>query len=708
MGEAREVLEGEVRRVVYRAPGGEFAVVRFQVEGRDGLTLVGALGEVEPGERLRVEGQWESHPVHGPQLRAERVFAVVPRTEEGVRRYLESLRGIGPELARRLTASFGTGALEVLEKEPWRAAQVRGMGKRRATEVAAEVERRRAEREALVFLQGLGVMPGLARRIFKAYGDATIARVRENPYRLARDVGGVGFLTADRLARALGIGEDAPARLEAGAHHALTLFADEGHVYAPRAALIERALEVLGHGDGAIGQALDALIAERTLVAEGERLYLPQLHAAEVGAARRLGLLLAAGRAAAPPLDQKEAAHLSPGQKKALATVGEAAVVLITGGPGTGKTTVTRALVSGWRRARRKVELAAPTGRAAKRLAEATGQPAQTLHRLLEWGRAAGAGPFSRNAEHPLEADLVVVDEASMLDVLLFRALVEAVRPGATLVLVGDVDQLPSVGPGRVLHDLIRSRAVPVARLTEIFRQAEGSGITENAYRILAGEVPVESERKPGDFFVLPVDEPERARELVLRVVRERIPKAFGFDPVKDVQVLTPMHRGAAGTEELNRALQAALNPAPPVEGSRFRPGDKVMQVKNDYERDVFNGDVGRVHDVGVVEGRPILWVEFDGRRIEYSGDDVDALELAYAMSVHKSQGSEYPAVVLVLLAQHFLLLRRNLVYTAVTRGKRLVVLVCAPRALARAVAEASAGERFTSLAERLAPPGVK
>ncbi len=441
---------------------------------------------------------------------------------------------------------------------------------------------------------------------------------------------------------------------------------------------------------------------------EEQAVYVPWLHRAEVEVALKIAQLLAADRAPAPPLTD-EAARLSDGQRRALEAAGQAAVAVITGGPGTGKTTVTRALVASWEAARRRVLLAAPTGRAAKRLQEATGRPAQTVHRLLEWGKPGRDGrraPFGRDAANPLACDLLVVDEASMLDLSLARGLFAALPPGASVVLVGDVDQLPPVGPGQVLGDLIASKVAPVARLTEVFRQAEGSGIIENAYRILAGELPIGAgAAKHADFYIIHAEEPERARELIVRLCKDRIPEAFGFDPRRDVQVLTPMHRGAAGTEELNRALQAALNPdGDGVEhaGRTLRVGDKVMQIRNDYERDVFNGDVGRVVSAQMIEDEPRLEVEFDGKRVEYEAEALAELELAYAMSVHKSQGSEYPVVVIPLVMQHFMMLRRNLFYTAITRGKRLVVVVGSDRAIRRAVEEAFVERRHTGLQHRL------
>jgi exodeoxyribonuclease V alpha subunit len=699
-----ESLEGTVLRVVFVAPDGGFAVARVDVPGRDEpVTIVGALHELTEGETLKLEGFWERHAVHGEQFRVTRAVIEVPRTAEGVQRYLEGLAGIGPELARRLLGAFGTGAVEVLEKEPWRAAQIKGVGKRRAERAAEHAQKRRHEREVMIFLQGLGVSLAYAGRIYKAYGEQAIAKVRDNPYRLARDVPGIGFITADRIARGMGIDRASPLRLQAGVLHVLASFADDGHVFAPEVELAERAAEALGVELDGARRAIAELQAEGAVLVEAGGVYLPWLYRAEVETARQIRRLLDAPRAAAPPVAAD--AKLSAGQHAALALVAQAAVAVITGGPGTGKTTIVRALVAAWERARRRVLLAAPTGRAAKRLAEATGKNAQTVHRLLEWGRAEPGhrSPFGRDAEHPLECDLLVVDEASMLDLPLARGLVQAVPAGASLVLIGDVDQLPPVGPGQVLGDVIASGAVPVARLTEVFRQSEGSGIIENAYRILAGELPRAEER--GDFYVVRAEQPERARDLVVRVCRERIPERFALDPRRDVQVLAPMHRGPAGTEELNRALQAALNPRGDEithAGRTLRVGDKVMQVKNDYERDVFNGDVGLVAHALIDEDEAVVDVDFDGRHVRYRGDDLDALELAYAVSVHKSQGSEYPAVVMTLVMQHYMLLKRNLFYTGVTRGKRLVVVVGSDRAIRHAVDSAQADARHGRLAERL------
>ena len=702
-------IEGTVLRVVYAAPDGSFAVVRLQVEGKEQpVTAIGPIAEAQPGEHLKLQGTWENHAQHGEQLRVTRAVVELPRTADGVHRYLEGLHGIGPELARRLVAAFGVSAVEVVETEPWRAAQVKGMGKRRAERAAKEAAEKRQEREVMIFLQGLGVSLAYAARIRRVYGAEAVQKVRENPYRLARDVPGIGFFVADRIARGMGVAVDSPLRIAAGVLHALSTFVDEGHCFAPFELLVRRASEMLGTAPERVSDAVTQLVQEGAALREGSAVYLPRLYQAEAQLAAGLKELLAAPRP--PPPGLIETARLSDEQRRAVEAAGHGGVVVITGGPGTGKTTIVRALVASWERAQRRVLLAAPTGRAAKRLSEATGRPALTVHRLLESGRSSrgGGGVFGRDAANPLDCDLLVIDEASMLDLPLARSLVAAMPRSSALVLVGDVDQLPSVGPGQVLADVIGSGVIAVARLTEVFRQAEGSGIVDNAYRILSGDSPVGSKAEErGDFYVVRAEEPERARDLVVKMCHERIPRAFGLDPLRDVQVLSPMHRGPAGTNELNQALQAALNPTgePLTLGGRtLRSGDKVMQLRNDYDRETFNGDVGVIARVfqGDDENDPHLDVDFDGRLVRYDGDTMRDLELAYAVTVHKSQGSEYPAVVVPLVMQHFMLLQRNLLYTAVTRGKRLVVLVGSERAIRRAVEQNDAAERWTGLRARL------
>ncbi len=720
-------LEGTVRRVVYASADGEFAVVELEIDGAERpLCVVGQLAAVKLGETLQVVGRWERHAQYGRQLRAELAVPTGPQTRRGVERYLTTLSGLGHELSARIVEKFGANALEVLESEPFRIAQIKGVGKRRAQRALADARVRREEREVMVFLQGLGISVAYAARIRKRYGQGAIAKVQEDPYALGREVSGIGFQIADRIARAVGIAANSPLRIEAALRHVLESAADSGHCYLPEAELFQRTLALLGSETAspssppnavappieveALAAALGTLVQREEVIIEDGCVFSARMHRMEVALAHQVKRLGQAQRRRVPHIQNAPIQlDLAPGQRAALAQVEAAPFCILTGGPGTGKTTIIRALVGAYLRAGLQVRLVAPTGRAAKRLSEATHHSASTVHRLLEL--RPGEAPALSKSE--ITADLLVCDEASMLDVGLALALLRAVGSGTTVVLVGDVDQLPSVGPGRVLADLIDADRLPVTRLTQIFRQAEGSSIVENAHRILAGQMPNSVDRSavPGDFYFIEATDPMQVRDVVVRLLRERIPQRFGFDPLADIQVLTPMHRGEVGTEELNRVLQVALLPELGnaeaagrllnSRGRRFVVGDKVMQVRNDYEREVWNGDVGRVVAIDLEEGSLLVRYD-DEREVLYDEDGLEQLELAYAVSVHKSQGSEYKAVVVPLLLQHYPLLRRNLLYTAVTRGKKLVVLVGDPRALRRAVQETGDLTRYTRLAFRL------
>ncbi len=718
-----ETLVGTVERVVYSGGEGSFTVARLKLE-RDGevITVVGSLVGVPAGASLRLIGRFETTARFGAQFRIEHYTEVAPATLEGLRRYLGSglIKGIGPELASRIVDRFGIETLEILDREPTRIGEVAGIGQSRARAVRDAWAAQRQVREVMVFLQGYGVSPAFAARIYKRYGAASIARVRENPYRLAFDVWGIGFLSADKLAAALGVARDAPARLEAGVRHVLDEESGNGHVFVARARLCQKTSALLDQPEAEVGAAIDRLarageVAIDTSVVDDPKdpaVYETLLYRAETALGAGLARLL---DAPAPALSvevdkaiawyEREAGiALARQQAEAVKLALTAKVAVVTGGPGVGKTTIVRGIVSILKRKGLTVALAAPTGRAAKRLADASGAPASTLHRLLEW-RPAGA-TFGRCPSNPLEADVLIVDEASMLDVRLGADLVAALAPGARLVLVGDVDQLPSVGPGSVLGDVIASGAVPTVRLTEIFRQAAESLIVVNAHRIQEGAEPElgaaaadrESDRR--DFFFLEEDDPAAAALLIRDLVAVRLPRRYGFSP-QEIQVLSPMHRGELGAGNLNRLLQEALTAgAPGIErGQRtLRVGDKVMQVKNDYDKEVWNGDSGIVEGVGA----ETLAVRFDDRLVAYSLDELDTLVLSYAATVHKSQGSEYPAVVIPVHTQHYVMLQRNLLYTAVTRGKRLVVLVGTRKALALAVRNADVAARASGLAARL------
>ncbi len=714
----RELLAGQVERVTFHSEESGFAVLRVRVRGRrEAVTVVGHAAAVSAGEEVRASGIWTSDPKHGPQFRAETLTTVAPTSAEGIERFLASglVRGVGPHFARRLVEAFGTGVFEVIEAAPKRLLEVPGVGPLRAERIVASWAEQRAVREIMLFLHAHGVGTSRAVRIYRTYGADAISVVSEDPYRLARDVRGVGFVTADALARKLGIPEDAMVRVRAGLSHVLATALDEGHCGLPRETLIPRAVELLGRPEAQVAEALELELAEKRLVPEetGGRpcVFLPALHAAERGVAARLATL-AAGTPPWKQIDPEEAipwveartgVSLSASQRKAVAIFLRSKVLVLTGGPGVGKTTLVDALLRIVLDASLRIALAAPTGRAAKRLSESTRSEAKTIHRLLEVDPSTGR--FRRGRDNPLEADLVVVDEVSMVDVLLARALLEAIPDGAALLLVGDSDQLPSVGPGQVLRDLLSSGALPSVRLTEVFRQAAESRIVVGAHRVREGHLPDLTNPPGTDLFFFDAKEPEDAARRVVEVVSERIPRRFGLDPRRDVQVLVPVHRGPLGARALNEALGKALNPdgAPRVSrfGQELAPGDRVMQVENDYDREVYNGDLGLVTSVDSGEGE--LRVAFDGREVAYAFDELDVLQLAWATTIHKSQGSEYPAVVIPLAMTHYAMLERNLLYTAMTRGRKLVVLVGDRRAIAVAARRSSAGSRVTRLAELLA-----
>ncbi|MEO8904562.1 MAG: ATP-dependent RecD-like DNA helicase [Polyangiaceae bacterium] len=710
-------LTGEVERVTFENEATSFRVIRLgSLEGagaRSGaVPAVGTFPAVGPGTRVRVTGEFVNDSKHGQQFRVETLIPIAPSTLAGLEKYLGSglIHGVGPGFAKRIVATFGMDSLTVLDQTPERLSEVTGIGARRLEEIKKTWASQRSISNIMMLLQTHGASPALAARIFKQYGEKAASILQRNPYRLALDVRGVGFKTADRIALSLGISGDHPERAQAGAMHELGVLADQGHVVVPREAITERAAAMLDIDPGHVEAALSALWASERIVIEDGGVYLRWLHDAEVAVAQGLGRLLSSPgkelgglEAALHGFQEKAKIELAPGQRAAVEAAAKHKVVVITGGPGMGKTTIVRAILNVLAHSRLRVKLAAPTGRAAKRLSESTGLEASTLHRLLAFDPRQGQ--FQLDSANPIEADVVIVDEASMIDVPLGAALIGALPTAARLIVVGDSDQLPSVGPGALLRDLIDSGAIQTVRLNEIFRQAGQSRIVINAHRILTGEMPesVDADAPNADFFVVPRRTPEEAAELVRELVVTRIPRRFGFDARRDIQVLTPMHRGPVGTIALNELLQAALNPEGPAlesRGQKLRLGDKVMQTRNDYEREAFNGDIGVVSAVDLEERK--LTVRFDQRDVEYDDPSLASLTLAYATSIHKSQGSEYPAVVIPLLTSHFVMLSRNLVYTAVTRAKKLCVLAADPRAIRMALAETRREERMTRLADRL------
>ncbi|MDI5964858.1 ATP-dependent RecD-like DNA helicase [Streptomyces sp. SL13] len=730
------VLEGVLERITYANEDNGYTVARVDT-GRgagDLLTVVGALLGAQPGESLRMEGRWGSHPQYGKQFTVENYRTILPATIQGIRRYLGSglIKGVGPRIADRIVEHFGTDTLDVIEHRPERLIDVPGLGPKRTKKIIAAWEEQKAIKEVMVFLQGVGVSTSIAVRIYKEYGDASISVVRNEPYRLAADVWGIGFLTADRIAQAVGIPHDSPDRAKAGLQYALSQATDSGNCFLPQERLIADAVKLLQVDTGLVIDCLADLVGEEGVVREavpdpqgGDPLtavYLVPFHRAEISLSGQVLRLLRGQEDRMPAfrdvdwdralrwLAGRTGADLAPEQRDAVRLALTEKVAVLTGGPGCGKSFTVKSVVTLARAKGAKVVLAAPTGRAAKRLAELTGAEASTVHRLLEL-RPGGDAAYDR--DRPLDADLVVVDEASMLDLILANKLVKAVAPGAHLLFVGDVDQLPSVGAGEVLRDLLAEGSpVPSVRLTRIFRQAQQSGVVTNAHRINSGLPPV-TQGLP-DFFLFAEEDTEEAGRLTVDVVARRIPARFGLDPRRDVQVLTPMHRGPAGAGALNGLLQQAVTPARPdvperrFGGRVFRVGDKVTQIRNNYEKGangVFNGTVGVVTELSVEEQRLTVRTDED-EEVGYDFDELDELTHAYAVTIHRSQGSEYPAVVIPVTTGAWMMLQRNLLYTAVTRAKRLVVLVGSRRALGQAVRTVSAGRRFTALDHRLSGGG--
>jgi exodeoxyribonuclease V alpha subunit len=716
-------LRGQIDRITFVNEENGYTVARMKVEGRNGfVTVVGTLLNVTPGEVLKLTGQWKQHPRYGEQFQIESFETVVPATAKGIEKYLGSgmIKGIGPVMAKRLVQRFGVKTLNVIEEDMERLKEVDGIGEKRIEMIRQAWDSQKEVRDIMVFLQGHGVSPAYAAKIYREYGRESVGVVKRNPYRLAEDIFGIGFLSADRIAGHLGIEKDAPARIAAGIMYALQQLADDGHLFYPAAALSQEAAKMLGVDEGALPDAIGELAREKKVVleasdshGEGGLVYLERLHTAERGVATNLARIAGGPRQQALPgadgalsrVQSRLGIDLSMNQRRAVEASISEKVLIVTGGPGTGKTTIINTILQIYEGLKQKVLLAAPTGRAGKRMTEATGHEARTIHRLLEYAPASGT--FKRDGQNRLEADLVVVDEVSMVDAVLMYHFLEAVPDGAALLLVGDADQLPSVGPGNVLRDMIDSGAFPVVRLDEIFRQCRESAIVRNAHRINSGLMPeLEAGEGMRDFYFIHLEDPQEVLDRIVDLCGKRIPKRFGFSAFEDIQVIAPMHRGVAGVANINAELQKRLNPVTMelVRGGRaFRPGDKVMQVRNNYDKNVFNGDMGRIQ---AIDGETQeVRVDYDGTLVSYDYSDLDEITLAYAVSVHKAQGSEYPVVIVPVLTQHYLLLQRNLLYTAVTRGKKLVVLVGTKKALAIAVRNDKQQLRYSLLKERLAGP---
>jgi len=706
-----EVLRGLVERVVFHNEENGFCILKIIPDGKSGTaSLIGKAPRVVAGEEFEARGVWEPNRDFGPQFKADDLKLKRPDSLGGIERYLGSglIKGIGPAHAKRIVEKFGPKVFDIIENESKKLEDVEGVGKKRRLEIRESWMRQKALHSIMLFLHQHGISSSRALRIYKTYGDEAQAVLQENPYRMAQDIRGIGFKTADDIAYRLGVANDAPERLKAGLLHVLETAAQNGHCCFPEAKTIEKALELLGCSDDLLRSQIDPVIESDQIERHSEFLYLPHLRAAEQSIAASVKSL-AASPANYPSIDEdaalawvmkKTGKELAESQQRAVREALRQRLLIITGGPGVGKTTILRSILLILQSKQVKLVLAAPTGRAAKRLSESTGLEAKTLHRLLEY---QGEGGWGRHRGKPLVGDLFVVDEASMIDAPLMAQFLSALPQGAHLLIVGDADQLPSVGPGMVLHDLIASGAVPCVKLTEIFRQAASSRIITSAHAINRGQVPDLKPASRSDFFFLEASEPEEIRDVIVQLAHTRLPAKYGFDPIADIQVLTPMNRNLLGTASLNHSLQLALNPPNEVKfeierfQTTFRVGDKVIQTHNNYDKEVFNGDIGHIT---AIDADPVkLHVRFDAQRlVEYEPGELDELQPAYALTIHKSQGSEFPCVIIPVSTQHYVLLERSLIYTAITRAKKLCILVGDEKALSLAVSKQESRKRFTGL----------
>ena len=716
-----DALSGQVERVTFHNEETGFCIIKVKVQGRkEPVAVLGSLPSVAPGEWITAQGTWEKDRDHGIQLKAHTLKTQPPTSLEGIEKYLGSgmIKGIGPVYATKLVKRFGDKVFDIIENQSKRLQEVEGIGRERRQRIKDAWAEQKVVRDIMLFLHAHGLGTNRAVRIYKSYGVEAIELIRADPYRLARDIHGIGFHSADGVAEKLGLQADSLLRARAALEHLLDQATTEGHCALPRRELLEGAIQLLEVDEGIVAQAFERHLKDERIISEKiegeEMIFMPLLRDAEERIARQLRRLSEAKEPetpidvekAIPWVEEKTGRKLSPSQHEALKIALRSRAVVITGGPGVGKTTLVQSLLKILTAKKLKCILAAPTGRAAQRMAEATGLEASTLHRLLEFQPARGG--FQRNASNPLEGDVVVIDEVSMVDVPLMSRLLDALPRKARLILVGDADQLPSVGPGLVLGDIIRSGMIPVVHLKEIFRQAGDSRIISGAHSINRGEIPdIIEAAKDSDFVFIEREDPEECAATLVSMVRDRLPKHLGVDPIEGIQILSPMHRGSLGIKELNLRLQAALNPKSEYRdeyqayGNLFRVGDKVIQTSNNYDKEVFNGDIGRIRSMDREE--KLVLVRFGTREVIYEFNELDELELAYAITIHKSQGSEFPVVVIPLAMQQYLLLQRNLLYTGVTRGKRMVVLVGQKKALGMAVRNESTRHRHGGLLHRLA-----
>jgi exodeoxyribonuclease V alpha subunit len=718
-------LQGQIERITYTNEENGFTIAKLKVYGqRELVTIVGNLMSPMPGEILKMKGEWANHPKYGEQFKIINYKTTVPATVYGIQKYLGSglIKGIGPVMAKRIVKKFGKETLDIIEKDYEKLTEVEGIGEKRIAMIKNAWDEQKEIREVMIFLQTHGVSSGYATKIFKQYGDRSIGVVKENPYRLATDIFGIGFVTADRIAEKLGFDKNSELRAEAGILYVLHQLADEGHVFYPYEPLISKCQEILDVNRDIIVSAIGTITKDNRIVLEDlnedidefkenyKAVYLAKYHVCETSIAVRVKALINIPKTIRK-IDSDKAIDwvqkqldisLAEKQEEAIKCAIDNKVMVITGGPGTGKTTIINAVLKVFSKLPINIMLAAPTGRAAKRMNETTGHEAKTIHRMLEYSFRKGG--FQKDDEDPLDCDLLIIDEASMIDTILMHYLLKAILKEATFILVGDVNQLPSVGAGNVLKDIISSGAVPVVELNEIFRQAKESQIIVNAHKINNGIIPsLDSNQQDTDFYFIQKEDPEDVLRIILELAKDRVPNKFGFDAFDDIQILTPLHKGVVGAGNLNVELQKTLNPGEGgvIRGNRnFRVNDKVMQIKNNYDKDIFNGDIGIISRINQEE--QVVIITFDGRPVEYDYADLDEIVLAYAVSVHKSQGSEYPAVIIPMVTQHYILLQRNLIYTAVTRGRKLVVMVGTKKALAIGVKNNKTEKRYTYLGQRL------